>query len=123
MNEKLYHYKLEITKVIDGDTIEAHIDLGFGIWAKNKRFRLKGINASEVKGATKAQGLKAKDALERLLKERTLFAKTEKDKSDKYGRYIADIFFYTSEKDTGGQQIVFVKEYMINEGYAVAAYE
>lgn len=92
MLSTLFHYKAENIRVIDGDTIDADIDLGFGVWARAQRFRIKGIDAPEIKGTSRAEGLRVKDTLERLLKGRTVILKSEKSETDKYGRYIADIY-------------------------------
>ena len=75
MIDFLYHYKMTVTKVVDGDTIYGDVDLGFNIGYKKMEFRLSGINTPETKGATREAGLKSKDTKE------------------KYGRYLAEVFF------------------------------
>ena len=61
----MYYYKIEILRVVDGDTVDVRIDLGFNVWHKC-RVRLMGINAPESRTRDleeKARGLAAKDWL------------------------------------------------------------
>ena len=65
----MYQYKAKLDRVIDGDTIDAMIDLGFDTWV-HKRIRLEGIDAPETRTRNldeKAQGYITKDRLEGLL--------------------------------------------------------
>ena len=65
----MYTYKISLLKVVDGDTIDAEIDLGFDIKVK-KRVRFMGINAPESRTRDleeKAKGLAAKDRVKQLL--------------------------------------------------------
>lgn len=55
--EPAYLYKATVTRVVDGDTIEVDIDLGFYTWLHSQRIRMVKINAPEVRGANKAAGL------------------------------------------------------------------
>mgnify|MGYP003330737066 FL=1 len=43
----MHEYRVKIVKVVDGDTVDVDIDLGFGIWMKNERVRLFGIDTPE----------------------------------------------------------------------------
>ena len=43
----MYEYKVNIIKVIDGDTVDVDIDLGFGMWIKDERVRIMGIDTPE----------------------------------------------------------------------------
>ena len=87
-----YQYKAIITDVYDGDTVTADIDLGFDIWRRNERLRLFGIDAPEVRGEEREQGLLARDALRERLVGREVTICTIKDKTGKYGRYLVRIF-------------------------------
>ena len=49
-------YLAEITRVIDGDTFVADVDLGFKVWMRNVTFRLYGVNTPEVRGKKKTKG-------------------------------------------------------------------
>ena len=43
----MYEYKCKMVKVVDGDTIDVDIDLGFGVWMRNQRIRMHGIDTPE----------------------------------------------------------------------------
>ena len=43
----MYEYRVKVIKVVDGDTVDVDIDLGFGVWLKKQRIRLFGIDAPE----------------------------------------------------------------------------
>tara|TARA_R100001594_G_C4042037_1_gene263428 strand:+ start:57 stop:425 length:369 start_codon:yes stop_codon:yes gene_type:complete len=65
----MYNYKINLLRVVDGDTVDAEIDLGFDIKVK-KRIRFMGINAAESRTRDleeKARGLAAKDRVKQLL--------------------------------------------------------
>ena len=65
----MYEYKAKLVRVIDGDTVDAMIDLGFDVWIK-KRVRLYGINTPEVRTRDleeKKAGIAAKDRLQEIL--------------------------------------------------------
>ena len=66
----MYEYKVNILKVIDGDTVDVDIDLGFGVWLRNERVRLGGIDAPESRtsdAVEKVFGQAAKDRVSSLL--------------------------------------------------------
>jgi len=108
----MYEYKAEIIDVYDGDTVTAKVDLGFHISFQNS-FRLLGINAPEVRGDEKDNGIKSRDALRSLIMNRKVIIKTEKDKKEKYGRYLATILFDIGDK------VISVNDWMVENGYAV----
>ena len=111
-----YVYKVkEVSKVYDGDTITVIIDLGFNITIKEK-IRLTLINAPEVRGIERPQGLKSRDYLREILynaikEEKTIIIKTLKDRKGKYGRYLGEIFI----------DDISINEKLVNDGYAVFA--
>jgi micrococcal nuclease len=109
----MYKYKIKkITRVIDGDTIEVDIDLGFHV-TLNQRVRLKGIDASETRTLDleeKKKGLEAKEWLTKeLSREGDWIIETTKE--DKYGR-ILGILYCIGDRVT-------INERMLNEGIAV----
>ena len=64
-----YLYKCVVTRVIDGDTVDVDVDLGFDVWLKKQRVRLAGIDTPESRTrnlAEKALGLAAKERLQEL---------------------------------------------------------
>ena len=82
----MYNYKIEVLRVIDGDTIDAEIDLGFDVKIK-KRIRFMGINTPESRTRDleeKARGLAAKDRVKAILAENEVFT-LESHEVGKYG--------------------------------------
>ena len=60
----MYDYRAKIVKVVDGDTVDVDIDLGFGVWLKDERVRLVGVDTPESRTrdlVEKAFGLAAKE--------------------------------------------------------------
>lgn len=88
---ELYNYRARITSVYDGDTCTALVDLGFRITFEIK-IRLLGIDTPELKGEEREMGLKSKARLEELILNKDVIIKTDKDKTEKYGRWLAEIF-------------------------------
>jgi micrococcal nuclease len=85
----MYEYRAVIRSVHDGDSLRADIDLGFGIWTRNQALRLYGLDAPEL--GTDA-GRAARDWLRLLLPLGTeVTIRTEKDRGDKYGRWLATV--------------------------------
>ncbi len=110
--ERLYHYSAKVTRVIDGDTVDAVVDLGFDMQCK-QRVRLFGINAPECRTrdlSEKAAGLAAKDRLKEMLKENKnhCVIRTKLDRKGKYGRVLGVL--YVGDVD--------LNESLINEGHA-----
>ena len=108
----MYTYKIDkIIRIVDGDTIDVLINLGFNVSIK-QRIRLKGINAAETRTLNleeKKKGLDAKEWLiKELSREREWIIKTFKE--DKYGR-ILGILYYENET-------ININDKMINEGIA-----
>lgn len=105
----LYQYRAEITRVIDGDTVVADIDLGFHTWRRDEHLRLWGINAPELDGNPASPGTEAKAALEARILGKKLIICTLKDKQEKYGRYLAKIYV--------GDELI--NDWLINQKLAV----
>jgi len=97
----MYEYRCKIKKVVDGDTVDIDIDLGFDVVLTNQRVRLYGIDTPESRTRDKVEkvfGLAAKEYLKSMLgKEGTL--KTHKDATGKFGRILGEFIVYDSEKD------------------------
>ena len=112
-----YVYRIKsVTKVVDGDTIDASIDLGFDI-SLEKRIRFAGIDTPESRTTNvkeKAMGLESKDWLKKTLEgAKDILIKTElPDSTEKYGRIIGHLFINGQETSLNNQ--------MIAEGYALA---
>jgi micrococcal nuclease len=105
----MYTYNAYVTEVYDGDTITVDIDLGFGIKITNQKIRLFGINAPELKGKTKAEGIKSRDKLTELVLNKQIKIQTIKDKKEKYGRILGKIWIDET----------LVNDVLITEGFAV----
>ena len=121
----MYEYRVEVLKIIDGDTVDVDIDLGFGVWLKNERVRLYGIDTPESRTRDleeKKLGLAAKERLKELLKDdvylRTMVGRGGEDMKGKFGRILGD-FVSQYEQGTGWGQMS-ATEILIKEGHAVA---
>ena len=100
----LFFYRAELASpsdVYDGDTIKLSIDLGFNSWLKQVKFRLYGINTPEVRGEEKEEGYKSRDFLRSYLvgEHLELYVETYRDKTGKYGRWLATLWAYYSESN------------------------
>lgn len=91
---ELNTYVAYIEKIIDGDTFSAHIDCGFGIWVYHS-VRLLGIDCPELKTT---KGKKAKAYVENLFK-KVAFVIVKTYGTEKYGRYLSDVFYSENSKD------------------------
>lgn len=83
-----YEYKAHVLRVVDGDTLRLDVDLGFGIWRRDEPYRLLRINAPEMRFKA---GKKAKEFLIALLAEVGMDATIRTEKSDVYGRFLAEV--------------------------------
>ena len=111
---ELYNYKACINRVVDGDTIDVDIDLGFNIWLYNERVRLLGIDAPPPRSRDleeKAAGLLSADVLSKLLPVDLDITVTIDilQPRGKYGRIVGTIY-------KNGDNI---NHYMIDNNYAV----
>ena len=110
----MYEYKVEIVKVIDGDTVDVNIDLGFGVWLHKERVRLYGIDTPESRTSDKEEkvyGLMAKDFLIEWISAGNVTLKTKTyDAKGKFGRILGELWVF----DTN------LNQKMIDEHHAVA---
>ena len=89
----MYEYKATIVRVVDGDTVDVDIDLGFDVWLRSQRIRLFGVDTPECRTrnkATKAHGLLAKAYVQKALKLGEVYAIRTREKG-KFGRYLGEI--------------------------------
>lgn len=89
---QLFQYRALVTAVYDGDTCTADIDLGLGIWVRGEKLRLHRINTPELTGTDKPAGIRARDHLKSLVEGKSVLLQTIKDRREKYGRYLAEIW-------------------------------
>lgn len=116
----MYTYNCIIVRVIDGDTIVVHIDLGFDTWLKNQYVRLPEIDTPEVRTRDmfeKEKGLAAKEYVEKLLpvgSRRKLYSREYQ--RGKYGRIIGDFDLPVDVAVQTG--CGFLSSLLIEEGHA-----
>lgn len=106
----MFYYKAEILRIVDGDTVDVRIDLGFNMWHKC-RVRLMGINAPESRTRDleeKARGLAAKEWLKNILEASSDDIEMQSHGEGKYGRVLGT--FYIKGVD--------INDLMVNEGHA-----
>jgi micrococcal nuclease len=87
--KKPYRYKAKVVKVIDGDTFDINVDLGFSIWTL-QRLRLVNVNTPEIRGSERKDGLRVKRYVKELIEGKLL--DVDIFKRGKYGRYVAEIY-------------------------------
>jgi len=109
-------YEVKVLKIVDGDTVDVDIDLGFGITLRDERVRIMGIDTPESRTSDKVEkvfGLASKDRLKELLGKDAILITTEnkhgEDMKGKFGRVLGD--FKVGDKR--------VTEILIEEGHAV----
>ena len=114
----MYEYKCKVNKVIDGDTVDVDIDLGFGVVLTDERVRIMGIDTPESRTRDKVEklfGLASKKRLKELLSKycvlKTEINKNGEDMKGKFGRVLGD--FVTND----GRMVTDI---LIEEGFAVA---
>ena len=114
----MYTYNAKLEKVVDGDTIDAIVDLGFDTW-KRIRIRLNGINAPESRTRDleeKAKGLAAKARLKEILKLNKNQFMLVSHGVGKYGRCLGEIYLTLELNQVLGDSI---NAQLISEGHAV----
>ena len=119
----MYEYRAILCDVVDGDTVDVDIDLGFGIWMRDERVRIMGIDTPESRTrdlVEKKFGLAAKKRITELLSGPNLVLKTQvardgEDMKGKFGRILGDFNVYYAPQD----RTMPVTEIMMLEGHAV----
>ena len=112
----MYEYRVNIVRVVDGDTVDVDIDLGFGVWLKKQRVRLYGIDTPESRTRDlneKKYGLMAKEYLKERISNGAIL-KTRLDGKGKYGRILGEFIVLDNEVR------VNVNQEMIDNHYGVA---
>ena len=115
----MYEYRCKITRVVDGDTVDVDIDLGFGVWLHKERVRIYGIDTPESRTRDleeKRYGLAAKEFVKEFVRNKggsNIVLRTRKyDAKGKFGRILGDIIVDN----------VSMSETMIKEHHAVPYY-
>ena len=114
----MHEYKVNILRVVDGDTVDVDIDLGFGMWLRKERVRVMGIDTPESRTSDKIEkifGLAAKNRLSSLLGAEAILhtqvSKKGEDMKGKFGRVLGNFVSLNGEKCAA---------VLIREGHAVA---
>ena len=103
----MYEYKAKIERVVDADTIDVSIDLGFDVWTR-QRVRVAGLNAAEK---NTQEGKNAIEYAKQVLKHNMeVILRSHQDKREKFGRYLAEIWITKDES---------YNEKLLKLGYAV----
>ena len=116
----MYEYRCKVTRVVDGDTVDVDIDLGFGVWLHKERVRLHGIDTPESRTRDleeKKYGLIAKQKIKDFMpvgSMQTLV--TTKDKAGKFGRILGKFLIYDKTTDSE----MTINYWMIREHHEVA---
>jgi len=105
----LYTYLALVTSVYDADTITVNVDLGMNTWRHDVKIRLARINAPEVRGPERDQGLKARDWLRGRIDGQQIILRTQRDKKGKFGRWLGEIYL-------DGENL---NDALVNAGHAV----
>ena len=108
----MFEYKCKVTNIVDGDTVDVDIDLGFGVWLRDQRIRLYGIDTPESRTSDpfeKLYGKAATEFLKKWLDGGDVTIKTHKDERGKFGRILGELWVF----DTN------VNKKMIEEHHAV----
>ena len=105
--EPAYIYRAEMKRIVDGDTIDMDVDLGFFVKVRI-RFRLQGINTPEIYRKKKdseeyKQGMKSVEFVEEKFRENQGICMVVSTKTGAYGRWIGDIYFGDSEESLSNQ--------------------
>jgi len=111
----MYEYQAELLRVVDGDTLDCRIDLGFDVWVK-KRVRLFGVNTPESRTRDleeKKRGIAAKNRLIEILKNNFGKFILISHETGKYGRVLGELKINIDE------DIINVKDLLIKEGHGV----
>jgi len=118
----MYEYRATVIKVVDGDTVDVDIDLGFGIVLSDERVRIAGIDTPESRTRDKEEkkfGLAAKARVKQLLGKtcvlKTQINKNGEDMKGKFGRILGDFSVYDGATDRWRM----LTEILVSEGHAV----
>ena len=118
----MYEYRTKLLRVVDGDTVDVDIELGFGVVLSDERVRIMGIDTPESRTSDKVEklfGLAAKNRLKELLGKqpilKTQIAKDGEDMKGKFGRVLGDFSVYDAKTDSWRP----ATEVLIEEGHCV----
>ena len=111
----MYEYKAELDRVVDGDTVDVDIDLGFKVWLRSERVRLMGIDTPESRTSNKREKILGNISKVRLkelcsINKGHIVLRTSKEGKGKFGRILGYLF-------TEGSSVTY-NDILVSEGYA-----
>ncbi len=109
MKNRLYTYRAFDFRVVDGDTVDCTVDLGFYMY-RRIRLRLAGFDAPEIRGEERPLGLKAKDKLKKLLSESQVWIVKTYKHTGIYGRYTAEILSVDGKRNINEEMKLYSKQ-------------
>jgi len=118
----MYEYRVKVIKVVDGDTVDVDIDLGFGVWLKKQRIRLYGIDTPESRTRDKEEkkyGKAASAFLKAHLKIGVPVLRTHKDGKGKFGRILGEFWVEEYNEEHNVTAKTNINQLMIEEHHAV----
>ena len=119
----MYEYKCKILRIVDGDTVDIDIDLGFGVWMHKERVRMYGIDTPESRTKDleeKKYGLMSKDFVKSMMPIGSMqtLRTSIYDAKGKFGRILGEFMIYDSKED----KVASLKDIMIRECMGVEYY-
>ena len=120
----MYEYRCKVLRVVDGDTVDVDIDLGFGIVLKDERVRIMGIDTPESRTRDKVEklfGLASKARLKELIGGRsgpilkTQINKKGEDMKGKFGRILGDFEYFGGSKEEIQQKHMANRDKLLRE--------
>jgi len=119
----MYEYKCKVLRIVDGDTVDIDIDLGFGVWMHKERVRMYGIDTPESRTKDleeKKYGLMSKEFVKSMMPIGSIQTlRTAKyDDKGKFGRILGEFIVYDSKED----HLASLKDIMIRECLGVEYY-
>ena len=121
----MYEYNCEIVRVVDGDTVDINIDLGFGVWLNDERVRLKGVDTPESRTRDKVEKVFGKAASAYVVQQlpegtRQRLITKSYDSKGKFGRILGDFILVGEDGQFGeDDEAVSLVESIIQNGYGV----
>lgn len=113
MEKSLYFYRAVVRSVYDGDTCTVDIDLGLHTWLHGEKLRFYRIDTPELRGEDREQGLVVRDFVREKIQDKEIMVQTIKDKTGKYGRYLAEIWMIEPDG-----QLTNLNDLLLDMGYA-----
>jgi len=92
----MYEYRAKVISIYDADTFRLDIDVGLNIWLRNQSVRLLGVQAPEVRGEERSEGIRWRDWARVVILgdfDGRVSIRTHRDKKGKYGRWLVEVFY------------------------------